>query len=252
MMAGLARGLVVTLGLLVLWQVVVWATGVPRYLLPEPLAVFRALWLQWPLILHHALLTLAEIVLGLVLGLILGALMALILSSSAVLNRWLLPVVIASQAVPVFALAPLLVLWLGYGMASKVAMAVLVIFFPVTASFHDGLRRVERGWIEQARVMDAGAASILWQIRLPAALPAFGAGARIAAVVAPIGAVIGEWVGSAGGLGYLMLHANGRMQTDLLFAALLVLCLMAMALWLLVDRLLRRLIFWQPDTLHAA
>lgn len=246
------RALTTAIGLLLLWQLLVTLSGVPRYLLPPPLAVLQALWRDAPLLMTHAGITLLEIVLGLGLGLLAGAGMALALASSSLVHRWLMPLIIASQAIPVFALAPLLVLWLGYGLASKVAMAVLVIFFPITATFHDGLRRTERGWIEQARIMGAGSGTILWRIRLPAALPAFGAGVRIAAVVAPIGAVIGEWVGSAGGLGYLMLHANGRMQTDLLFAALLVLCAMALALWFVVDLILRRLVFWTPDTLRAA
>ena len=130
-----------------------------------------------------------------------------------------MPLLVVSQALPVFALAPLLVLWLGYGMASKVAMAVLIIFFPVTAAFLDGLRRTEPGWLELARTMDARPLAILAQIRVPAALPALASGLRVAAAVAPIGAVIGEWVGSSAGLGYLMLHANARMQVDLMFAA---------------------------------
>ena len=125
-----------------------------------------------------------------------------------------MPLLVVSQAL-LFALAQLLVLWLGYGMASKVAMAVLIIYFPVTAAFLDGLRRTEPGWVELARTMDASGRAILAQVRVPAALPALASGLRVAAAVAPIGAVVGEWVGSSAGLGYLMLHANARMQVDL-------------------------------------
>ncbi len=128
-------------------------------------------------------------------------------------------------------------------------MAVLIIFFPVTAAFLDGLRRTEPGWVELARTMDARPAAILAQVRVPAALPALASGLRVAAAVAPIGAVVGEWVGSSAGLGYLMLHANARMQVDLMFAALLVLAAMALALWFAVDRGSRGLIRWQPETL---
>ena len=103
-----------------------------------------------------------------------------------------------------FAIAPLLVLWLGYGMASKVAMATLVIFFPVASTLYDGLRRADPGWLDLARTMNAPPRAVLLRIRLPAALPAFASGARVAAAVAPIGAVIGEWVGASAGLGYLM------------------------------------------------
>ncbi|MCB1884783.1 MAG: ABC transporter permease [Geminicoccaceae bacterium] len=243
------RPLVTAAGLLLLWQAVVWATGVQRFILPGPAAVGKALWGRRDLLALHAAVTAAEVAIGIVLGCLTGVLMALLLAAFAPLRRWLLPVLVMSQALPVFALAPLLVLWLGYGMASKVAVAVLIIFFPVTSAFYDGLKRTEPGWIELARVMGAKPGAILRRIRVPAALPAFASGLRVAAVYAPIGAVIGEWVGSSRGLGFLMLHANGRMQTDLMFAAVVVLAALSLGLYALIDRLGRRLLRWQPETL---
>ena len=157
------------------------------------------------------------------------------------------PVLVASQAVPVFALAPLLVLWLGYGLASKVAMATLIIYFPVTVSFFDGLRRTDPAWIDLARSMSASPWAILRHVRIPAALPALASGLRVAVAVAPIGAVVGEWVGASAGLGYMMLHANGRMQTDVMFAALLTLAILSVGLYFATDLALRRLLTWQPD-----
>ena len=165
---------------------------------------------------------------------------------SPLLKRWMLPVLVASQAIPVFAMAPILVLWLGYGMASKVAMAVLIIFFPVTASLYDGMRRTDHDLLDLARIMGASPAGVLRHIVLPSALPAFAAGLRVAAAVAPIGAVIGEWVGSSEGLGFYMHHANARMQVDLMFAALTLLAAASLTLYFCIDRLLDRLVFWQP------
>jgi putative hydroxymethylpyrimidine transport system permease protein len=166
-----------------------------------------------------------------------------------------MPLLVVSQAIPVFAIAPLLVLWFGYGIASKVAMAALIIFFPVAANFLDGLRRTEPGWLDLARTMTVGrpgaALRILWHIRVPAALPALASGLRVAAAVAPIGAVVGEWVGSSAGLGFLMLHANARLQIDLMFAALLTLALFALVLYFTVDRGLTALIAWQRETLPS-
>jgi putative hydroxymethylpyrimidine transport system permease protein len=237
------------LGLLCAWQLLVWVSGVPPFILPGPLLVLEAVIQHHALLARHAGVTLVEILLGILLGSLFGASTAILLASSGTARRWLMPLLVISQALPVFALAPLLVLWLGYGLASKVAMAVLIIFFPVTAAFLDGLRRTEPGWIELARTMDARPSAILVQIRVPAALPALASGLRVAAAVAPIGAVVGEWVGSSAGLGYLMLHANARMQVDLMFAALLMLAAMALALWLAVDRGGRRLVRWQPETL---
>lgn len=242
------RGLITFAGLVLAWDLLVRLGELPHYILPGPDRVALRLWSDHALLAHHAGLTLLEIVLGLALGTLLGSLAALVLAASRAARRWLLPVLVVSQAVPVFAIAPLLVLWLGYGMASKIAMATLIIFFPVAATFHDGLRRTEPGWLDLAQTMGASRWRTLWHLRVPAALPAFGAGLRVAAAVAPIGAVVGEWVGASAGLGYLMLHSTARVQTDLTFAALLLLALMAVCLWLLVDAGLRRALPWLPDT----
>ena len=234
------------LGLITLWQLVVLGTGVPPYILPGPLPVARALVAHLPMLAPHLATTVIEILLGLVLGTLLGSAAALTMILSPLLKRWLLPVLVISQAIPVFALAPILVLWLGYGMASKVAMAVLIIFFPVTASLYDGMRRTDHDLLDLARIMGASPAGVLRHIVLPSALPAFAAGLRVAAAVAPIGAVIGEWVGSSEGLGFYMLHANARMQVDLMFAALTLLATASLTLYFCIDRLLDRLVFWQP------
>jgi len=190
-MMTLLRPLLITLGLLLIWQLVVWLSGVPRFILPGPLLVLETLLNQFPLLLKHAGITLAEILLGMLLGTLLGLVSALSLITWGGLRRWLLPVLVVSQAIPVFALAPVLMLWLGYGMASKVAMATLIIYFPVTAACFDGLRQTPTGYLQLARTLGADRRAQLLQIRLPAALPAFGSGLRVAASVAPIGAVVG-------------------------------------------------------------
>ena len=243
----LFRALSVMIGLVILWQLIVTLSGAPSYILPGPLAVVQA-WLKRPeMFLGHALTTGIEIILGLVLGFILGVSSALCMAYFRPAQRWLMPVLVISQAVPVFALAPVLVLWLGYGMASKVAMATLIIFFPVTAAFYDGLRRTEPGWLDLAKTMNATRWAILRYIRIPAAMPALASGLRVATAVAPIGAVVGEWVGSGAGLGYLMLHANARVQVDVMFGALLTLAIMAVALYFAVDLIARRVVAWQPE-----
>lgn len=240
------RPLVTALGLIAAWEALVWLTGVPPYILPPPSRIAVVLIDRFDLLIEQAAWTAAEMVLGLLLGLALGAALAIVFAASAGWRRWALPLVIVSQAVPVIAVAPLLVLWLGYGMASKVAMAALVIFFPVVSSLYDGLRRTDPGWLELARTMNASPRAVLLQIRLPAALPAFASGARIAAAVAPIGAVIGEWVGASAGLGFLMTQSLARGQTPLAFAALVILCLLGLALYYATDRAARRLVPWQP------
>ena len=239
------RPLITAIGLLVAWEALTWATGAPVYILPPPSRVAVVLVERFDLLMEQAAWTAAEMILGLALGLILGAVLAVVFAASAGWRRWALPLVIVSQAVPVIAIAPLLVLWLGYGMASKVAMAALVIFFPVVSTLYDGLRRTDQGWLDLAQTMDARLRAVLLQIRLPAALPAFASGARIAAAVAPIGAVIGEWVGASAGLGYLMTQSLARGQTPLAFAALFLLCLLGLALYHATDWAARRLVPWQ-------
>ena len=240
-----ARPIVIAAGLIAVWQCVVWLTGTPPYILPGPVRVIHAWAEHADIILGHAWITLAEILLGLLIGTVFGASAAITMALAAGVRRWLLPVLVVSQAIPVFALAPLLVLWLGYGMASKVAMAALIIFFPVTAALHDGLRRTETVWIDSARMLGCTGMTLMLRVRLPAALPAFASGLRVASAVAPIGAVVGEWVGASAGLGYLMLHANARMQVDVMFAALLTLAVMAVTLYGVIDVMLRRSMPWQ-------
>ncbi len=240
------RSLTVFAGLLLLWGLVTLG-DIPAFLLPSPSAVAQALWNDRAYLGYHTLITAAEIACGLLAGVLLGTLLALCMIYSPRLQRWLMPLVLTSQAIPVFALAPLLVLWFGFGMSAKVVMAVLVIFFPITSAFFDGLRRVNNDYLDLARTLRASPWAQLRHVRLMAALPAFGSGLRMAAAVAPIGAIIGEWVGSAEGLGYVMLNANARMQTDVCFAALFILVLMTVLLWVTVDALLLRLIDWAPE-----
>lgn len=240
------RPAIVFVGFVAAWETLVRLTGVPHFILPGPARVGAALAENWAFILENAGVTLVEIVLGMAIGLILGLSCALALTASKTARAWLLPLVVASQAIPVFAIAPLLVLWLGYGIASKVAAASLIVFFPVASAFYDGLARTNPGWLDLARTMGASRTSTLLRLRLPAALPAFASGARVAAAIAPIGAVIGEWVGASAGLGFLMLQSNAQMRVDLMFAALAVLAVFALAFYALVDKAMAWLVPWDP------
>ncbi|WP_169569266.1 ABC transporter permease [Sneathiella limimaris] len=251
-MRSLFQTAVTLFGLLAIWLFIVWVTDVPKFILPNPAEVLLQFKEKYSTLSYHASITTLEIILGLLIGTILGLVTGLTVSLHASVRRWVLPVLIASQAIPVFAIAPLLVLWFDYGITSKVVMATLIIYFPVTVAFVDGLNRTPHDWLDLAKLQQETSSSgrFLQTIRLyrtlkiPFALPSLASGIRVAAAVAPIGAVVGEWVGSSAGLGYLMLHANGRMQTDLMFASLFTLALIAISLYYLVDYLLRRAISW--------
>lgn len=224
-----------------LWQTVIWITGAPHFILPNPWRVAKVGFESRALIAEHALVTGTEVILGLLIGATLGALTAIQLALSSKLARMMMPLLVFTQAVPVFALAPILTLWFGYGMASKVVMAVLIIYFPVTSSFYDGLMRVTPAVLDLAKTMGASQVQIMRRIKIPHALPSLASGLKLAAVYAPIGAVIGEWVGSSQGLGYLMLLANGRAKIDLMFASLIALALLTVALHKAVSNFANRL-----------
>jgi len=226
------------------WELLVRVTGVPPYILPGPLRVASAAIEYAELIGEHTLVTLAEVLVGLLLGTVLGVCTSLFLVVSGYARRLLLPLMLFSQAVPIFALAPLLTLWLGYGVGSKIVMTLLIIYFPVASTFYDGLRNTPRGYLDLALTMNASTSRTLFQIQVPAALPSLASGLRLAAVYAPIGAVIGEWVGASRGLGYLMLLANGRVKIDLMFAALFALAALTITLHTLVNHAGRRLTRW--------
>lgn len=235
--AAIGRGLLAFGFGLALWQGVVWATAAPAFILPGPERVAMRLWQSRALIAENALITFAEILVGLLLGVALGVATGLQLAMSRLARLLLQPVLVFAQAVPVFALAPILTLWLSYGFASKIVMVTLIISFPVAAAFFDGLLRTPQGHLDLARVMQARPLRLVFQLRVPHAMPSLATGLRLAAVYAPLGAVIGEWVGASRGLGHLMLLANGRGQTDLMFASLVVLAAFTILLHRLVDRL---------------
>lgn len=241
-MTGWRAGIASALLGIAIWQTIVWIGDLPKFILPGPGLVAETLWKSRVTISENALVTLIEVLVGLGLGAVLGGLSAIGLAASPVARALVRPMLVFSQAVPVFALAPILTLWLGYGLLSKVAMALIIIYFPVTSSFFDALMRTNQDWLGLAKVMGASRRRIMWHIRVPAALPGFASGLRLAAVYAPIGAIIGEWVGASKGLGYLMLLANGRAKIDLMFASLIVLAVMTMCLHASVDLFCRKVL----------
>ena len=218
-----------------LWEWGVRAFGIPFYILPAPSRIATVLVTDRALLASEAAITLLEIFLGLGIAFVMGIGLALLIFASRTVERAVYPLVIASQTVPVFAIAPLLIVWLGYGMLSKVAMAALIVFFPIVVNTVDGLRAADPDIINLLLILGATPAQVLVKLRAPAALPFVFSGIRIAVATSVIGAVIGEWVGATQGLGFLMIHANAQLHIDLVFAAITVLSLMAVGLFLAVS-----------------
>ncbi|HKV45472.1 MAG TPA: ABC transporter permease [bacterium] len=217
------------------WEWGVRAFGIPFYILPAPSRIARLLITDGGLLLGEAAVTLEEIFLGFAIAAVVGTALALLIFSSRLVERGVYPLIIASQTIPVFAIAPLLIVWLGYGMLSKIAMTALIVFFPIVVNTVDGLRAADPDAVNLLRILGATPAQVLFKIRAPAALPFVFSGVRIAVATSVIGAVIGEWVGATQGLGFLMIHANAQLQIDLVFAAIVCLSVMAVGLFLAVS-----------------
>lgn len=230
------------------WQLAIWGFQIPSFILPSPTSVVVTLIHDHALLWQQTQITALEVFIGLFLGVLGGLSSALLLMVFLSLQTWFWPILIGSQAIPVFALAPVFMLWFGYGLTSKVLMAAFIIYFPITACCFDGLKRTPKGYLDLAKTLNASPWQTLWRIRLPSALPYFASGLKMAVIFAPIGAVIGEWIGASAGLGYFMLQANAQMHISALFAAVFILASFSLILYFLTHQLLKRLIPWQPET----
>jgi len=231
-------------GLAGVWQVATWALAVPKWILPSPAQIARALASTWQLLLWHSAQTALETALGLALALAAGVGLAVAIDLSPTLRRTLYPLLVASQTVPIMALAPLLIIWFGYGTASKAVVVALVCFFPLAVATADGLRAADPDLLGLLRSMGATRRQVFLKVRLPGALPGFFSGLRIAITYSVVGAVIGEWVGAGRGLGVYMIRASNSYLTDRVFAAIAVTSLLSIALFLAVGAVERLALPW--------
>lgn len=217
-----------------LWELLAHTLDVQPWLLPAPSEIAQELSESFSLHMEHARITLQEVAIGFALAALLGSLLAAAISWSRIVERSLYPIVIASQTIPIITLAPLLLVWVGPEMTSKVIVVVLISFFPVVVSLVDGLRSADVDMANMMRTLGASRMQLLTKLRLPAALPYLFSGLKVAAVTSVIGAVVGEWVGGQGGLGWLMKVSGPQFRTDRVFAAIFVLSVAAVLLFLLV------------------
>jgi ABC-type nitrate/sulfonate/bicarbonate transport system permease component len=231
-------------GVVVLWQAATTVRHVPGWLLPSPARIARSLVADRGLLAGNAVVTLTEAVLGFGLSVVLALGLAVAMRFSRALERTLWPLLVASQTVPIPAIAPLLVLWLGYGEAPKVVVVVLICFFPVVVTAMDGLRAADPDTLDAFRTLGAGRGRLFWLVEAPQALPAVFSGVKTAAAYAVIGAVFGEWLGGDRGLGVVMVQAAAQLLTARVFAALVWLAALGVALFGAVAGLERLLLPW--------
>ncbi len=231
--------------LLVAWEVAVYATDTPAWMLPKPSAVWEAFRDNQALLWRHTRVTLVEVLLGFGVALVAGIAIGVAIDSSAIVERALYPLIIASQTIPMVVLAPLLLIWFGYGLTPKIIVAALIAFFPITVSTVDGLRTADREVMAMLRSFGATRWERFRMAKLPAALPSIFSGARIGIAVSVIAAVFGELVGASEGLGYLMQRDSSQFLTARVFAAIFILSLMGVGLFALITGLERLLLPWR-------
>jgi ABC-type nitrate/sulfonate/bicarbonate transport system permease component len=244
--------IVIVAVLLGLWQVaasldvIANALNIEPFLVPSPSEIAQSLWADRSLLLDNGWVTLQEVLAGFALSVAAGVAFAVILHLSPTLRRAFYPLLVASQTVPIVVVAPILVVWLGFGIGPKLAIIALICFFPITVNTLDGLRSVDPDLTKMMRTLDASRWQTFRRVEAPTALPYFFSGAKIAVAVAVIGAVFGEWAGSSSGLGHLIQQASAQLQTARTFAAVVVLSALAIALFGLLAVIERRVAWWGP------
>jgi NitT/TauT family transport system permease protein len=229
------------------WDLLTRYSGLPNFILPSPLSV----WMRFlkaagdGSFIYHTGITLIEIILGLIAGVMFATIVGYTLAKSRPLEKVLSPYLVASQAIPVIAIAPLLVIWLGDGILSKVVIGALIVFFPVLVNTIVGVRAVPTALYDLMNSLHASRAQILWKVEIPASLPVFFGGLRIGATLSVIGAIVGELVGAESGLGFLLQLGDFQYDTPMVFVAVFTLITLALSLYGIVRLLENKFLKWQ-------
>jgi len=230
--------------LLAIWQFFVIKLNLPPWLLPSPLQVGEAFWSTGDLLWGHAKITILETTLGFLLAIFLGILASILMTVFPILKRIFYPFLIFSQTVPLVAVAPLLLLWLGYGMLPKIIIVILVCFFPIAINLLQGLELSDRDLLNLLKSMGASDWQIFFRVRWPNALPAFFSGLKISATYSVMAAIIGEWLGASQGLGIYLMRASNNFLTDRVFAAILAITILSFIYYGIIQLLARLLLPW--------
>ena len=228
----------------VVWELAVRAAGLPAYVLPAPTTVFRDFSGQWARVLSHSLVTAEIVLVGYVLGVLVSMPLALAIAFSPTVQATLYPLLVLFQIIPKIAVAPLFIVWFGFGFLPKIMLVFLLSFFPIVISAIAGFRSLDQDVTDLARSTGAGAWKMFVKIRLPQSLPSIFTGLKVGAALAPTAAVVAEFVGSDKGLGYLILEFNGFIEIPLVFACIVLLSAIGLALYYAVEMLEQLTIPW--------
>ena len=241
------RPLALVIIVLALWEIVIRVFRIPPYLIPAPAKVVEQLYLEWPRLWRESLFTTYAALGGFALSIVFGIPMALLIAYSRTVESFVYPLLVFSQSVPKIAIAPLFVVWFGFGIIPKVIAAFMLGFFPVVVSTVMGFKSVDPDMIDLARSMKASRLQTFLKIHLPQALPAIFSGLKVSVTLAVVGAVVGEFVGSNSGIGYVLQIANGNFDLPLMFAGLVVLSVIGVILFVAVDVAERLMIPWHAS-----
>jgi NitT/TauT family transport system permease protein len=244
------RPVLMVVMLIVLWDVFIRIFKIPPYLVPNPWSVAKTLVAEWPMLLRETMPTLYATLGGFALSALIGVPIAMWIAYSRLVESFVYPLLVFSQSIPKVAIAPLFVVWFGFGLVPKVIAAFLLGFFPVVVATVQGFKSVEGDVIDLARSMGANPLQIFLKFRLPHALPSIFSGLKVSVTLAVVGAVVGEFVGSNSGLGYVLQKANGTFDLPLMFAALVILSMIGVLLFLVLEIIERALVPWHASQRH--
>jgi len=236
--------------LIIGWDLCIRLFKIPQYLIPTPWQVVQQLFKEWPMLWREALPTLYATLGGFVLSALVGVPIAMWIAYSRLVESFVYPLLVFSQSVPKVAIAPLFVVWFGFGVIPKVIAAFLLGFFPVIVATVQGFKSIEPDVIDLARSMGANPLKVFLKFRLPQAMPAIFSGLKVSVTLAVVGAVVGEFVGSNSGLGYVLQKANGTFDLPLMFAALVILSMIGVLLFLVLELIERWVLPWHASQRH--
>lgn len=236
--------------LLIIWQVVVTAGGIEKYIMPAPTDVIKVLVTEFKTMIPHILATLYEGMVGFLIAIVLSIILAIIMDRFSLIKKALYPVLVISQTIPTVALAPLFIIWFGFGALPKIIVVVIVCFFPIVISIVDGLEGVDKDLINHFKLMGASKLKVFLHLKLPYGMINFFSGMRIAATYSIMGAVIGEWLGGDKGLGVYMTRARSAYALDKMFAAIVIIVVISMAIFLLVSIMEKIFTPWNNERIN--
>lgn len=241
------RGIAGVVVAIILWEIICRVFHVPEFILPAPIAIIGRLFTEWQLLAAHTWVTFTEMVLGFALAVIIGVLAAILVTTSDRIKDVAMPLIVITQLIPKIAIAPVILIWFGYGISSKVVIAFLIAVFPIVIDMATGLTMIERELIELLRSLGASRWKIFMKAQIPNSLPHLFSGMRVSITLAMIGAVVGEFVGGSEGLGYIIVVGTSELKTALVFAAIFVLTAVGFLLFALIGWVERLVIPWSAS-----